>query len=91
MTTKIYLILSKMHYLEEFVLSQYQIAIRLSNLARASEEISILAPSEEEVELFSQIDFWIKRAYSTGLSRAMLVLAVVCLISAVIVYVGLRK
>jgi hypothetical protein len=71
-------------------MQRHNIPGRVCILAR-SEEISIIAPSDEEVEIFRQIDFWIKRAYSTGLSRAMLVLAAVCLVSAVIVYIGLHR
>jgi hypothetical protein len=77
--------------LESFGFTDLQISIRLTALARASEDISVLAPTEEQTELLQQIDFWIVQAYTTGLSRAMLVLAAVCLISAAIVYVGLRK
>jgi DHA2 family methylenomycin A resistance protein-like MFS transporter len=77
--------------LESFGLSELQITNRLSTLAHASDEISVLAPTEEQTALFQQIDFWIVQAYTTGLSRAMLVLAAVCLISAAVVIVGLRK
>jgi MFS family permease len=77
--------------LESFGFTDLQISIRLTALARASEDISVLAPTEEQTELLQQVDFWIVQAYTTGLSRAMLVLAAVCLISAAIVYVGLRR
>jgi hypothetical protein len=77
--------------LESFGLSDLQIAIRLTTLAKASEEISVIAPTEEQTELIQQLDFWIVQAYTIGLSRAMLVLAGVCFISAGVVYVGLRK
>jgi MFS family permease len=77
--------------LETFGLTENQIAIRLTTLARASEEISIVAPSEEQTQFLQQIDFWIVQAYTVGLSRAMLILGIVCLFSAVVVYVGLRS
>jgi MFS family permease len=77
--------------LESFGLSDLQIAIRLTTLAKASEEISVIAPTDEQTELIQQLDFWIVQAYTIGLSRAMLVLAGVCFISAGVVYVGLRK
>jgi hypothetical protein len=70
---------------ESFGLSQQQIAFRLSTIARASEEFSIVAPGEEQAEILQQIDFWIVQAYTTGLAQAMLVLAAVCLFSAAIV------
>jgi MFS family permease len=76
--------------LETFGFSDLQISIRLTTLARASEEISILAPAEEQAKILQQIDYWIVQAYITGLSRAMLVLGLVCLFSAAIVYIGLR-
>ena len=50
-----------------------------------------VAPTDEQTELIQQLDFWIVQAYTIGLSRAMLVLAGVCFISAGVVYVGLRK
>lgn len=77
--------------LESFGFSDLQISIRLTTLARASEEISIIAPAEEQAQILQQIDYWIVQAYITGLSRAMLVLSVVCLFSAAIVYLGLRN
>lgn len=77
--------------LEAFGLSELQIAIRLTTLSRASDEISIVMPAEEQVEILQQIDYWIVQAYTIGLSRAMLVLALVCLFSAAIIYVGLKK
>lgn len=77
--------------LESFGFSDLQISIRLTTLARASEDISILAPAEEQAQFLEQIDFWIVQAYITGLSRAMLVLGMVCLLSAAVVYVGLHN
>jgi DHA2 family methylenomycin A resistance protein-like MFS transporter len=77
--------------LESFGFTELQISIRLTALARASEDISVLAPTEEQTEFMQQIDFWIVQAYTVGLSRAMLVLAAVCLVSAAAVYVGLRR
>lgn len=77
--------------LESFGLSEVQGALRLSTIARASEEISIIVPGEEQTEILHQIDFWIVQAYTTGLAQAMLVLAAVCLFSAAIVYLGLRN
>ena len=76
--------------LESFGLTEQQIAIRLTTLARASEDISILLPAEEETAFLQQIDFWIVQSYTVGLSRAMLVLGIVCLFSAAVVYIGLR-
>jgi len=46
---------------------------------------------EEQAKIFQQIDYWIVHAYITGLSRAMLVLGLVCLFSAAVVYIGLRN
>ena len=77
--------------LESFGLTEQQIAIRLSTLARASEEISVVVPAEEQTEFLQRIDFLIVQAYIIGLSRAMLVLAIVCLFSAAVVYIGLRN
>lgn len=77
--------------LEALGLTEFQISIRLTRLSRATEEFSILLPPEEQAALLKQIDYWIIQAYTTGLSRALLVLALVCLISAGIVYAGLRK
>ena len=77
--------------LETFGFSELQIFIRLTTLARASEDISILAPVEEQAKILQQIDYWIVHAYITGLSRAMLVLGLVCLFSAAVVYIGLRN
>ncbi len=77
--------------LETFGFSELQISIRLTTLARASEDISLIAPLEEQAKIFQQIDYWIVHAYITGLSRAMLVLGLVCLFSAAVVYVGLHN
>jgi DHA2 family methylenomycin A resistance protein-like MFS transporter len=77
--------------LESFGFNELQIAIRLTTLARASEEISIVAPSEEQAQFLQVIDHWIVRAYTIGLSQAMLVLGLVCLFSAAIVFIGLRN
>lgn len=76
--------------LESFGFTEQQIAIRLSTLARASEEISVVVPAEEQTEFLQRIDFLIVQSYTIGLSRAMLVLAIVCLFSAAVVYIGLR-
>jgi DHA2 family methylenomycin A resistance protein-like MFS transporter len=72
-------------------LSEMQVALRLSNLARASEEISVLAPVDGQAEIMTEIDYWIRMAYTAGLSQAMLVLSAVCLFSAAVVYLGLRR
>ena len=77
--------------LETFGFTEQQISIRLTTLARASEEISIVSPTEEQTQFIQQIDFWIVQAYTVGLSRAMLFLGGVCLFSAAVVYVGLRN
>jgi len=77
--------------LESFGLSDLQISIRLTTLARASEEISIVALTEEKTQLLKMVDYWIVQAYITGLSRALLVLSLVCMFSAAIIYVGLHN
>jgi MFS family permease len=77
--------------LESYGFTEQQIAIRLSTLARASEEISVVVPAEEQAQFLQRIDFLIVQSYTTGLSRAMLVLAIVCLFSAAVVYIALRK
>lgn len=76
--------------LEEFGLSQEFITSRLFRLAEFGEQISVLSTAEENIDLLREIDYWLVQAYITGLSRAMLVLGIVCLLSAAIVYVGLR-
>jgi DHA2 family methylenomycin A resistance protein-like MFS transporter len=76
--------------LEEFGLSQAFITSRLFRLAEFGEQISVVSASDEQIDLLREIDFWLVQAYVTGLSRAMLVLGIVCLFSAAIVYVGLR-
>jgi len=77
--------------LEGLGLSEAQIAMRLTTLARVSEEFSVMALSESEIEVLQQIDFWLVKSYTTGLSQAMLVLAAVCLISAAVVYLALLR
>jgi len=76
--------------LEEFGLSQAFITSRLFRLAEFGEQISVVSTSDEQIDLLREIDFWLVHAYITGLSRAMLVLGLVCLFSAAVVYVGLR-
>ena len=76
--------------LEEFGLSQAFITSRLFRLAEFGEQISVVSTSDEQIDLLREIDFWLVQAYITGLSRAMLVLGLVCLFSAAVVYVGLR-
>lgn len=77
--------------LAEFGLDERQVAMRLSNLAYASEELSILASKPEQLEALQRVDYLIRQAYSTGLSYAMLVLAAVCLLSAAVIYISLRR
>jgi MFS transporter, DHA2 family, methylenomycin A resistance protein len=77
--------------LESFNLTQAQIISRLLRLAEFGEQISVVFASEEQTDLLREIDFWLLKAYVTGLSRAMLVLGIVCLFSAAIVYIGLSK
>ena len=76
--------------LEELGLSQAFITSRLFRLAEFGEQISVLSTADENIDLLREIDYWLVQAYVTGLSRAMLVLGIVCLFSAAIVYVGLR-
>ena len=76
--------------LEEFGLSQAFITSRLFRLAEFGEQISVLSTADENIDLLREIDYWLVQAYITGLSRAMLVLGIVCLFSAAIVYVGLH-
>jgi hypothetical protein len=76
--------------LEEFGVSQAFITSRLIRLAEFGEQISLVAVPEDQIDLLKEIDFWLVQAYITGLSRAMLVLGIVCLFSAAIVYVGLK-
>jgi hypothetical protein len=76
--------------LEELGLSQAFITSRLFRLAEFGEQISVVSTSDEQIDLLREIDFWLVQAFVTGLSRAMLVLGLVCLFSAAIVYVGLR-
>jgi len=72
-------------------LSKSQISSQLLLLVEASEEISALFPTATMPDLTRPVDLFLQQIYVVGLARAMLALAGVCLFSAIIVYLGLRK
>lgn len=76
--------------LESYGLSQAFITSRLFRLAEFGEQISVVVPAEDQTASLLEIDYWLGQAYITGLSRAMLVLGIVCLFSAAVIYIGLR-
>jgi MFS family permease len=77
--------------LQSIGLSNFQISSQLLLLVEASEEISALFPSATMPDLTRPVDLFLQQIYVVGLARAMLALAGVCLFSAIIVYLGLRK
>jgi DHA2 family methylenomycin A resistance protein-like MFS transporter len=72
-------------------LSSEEITNRIMSLANASEEISLVFPPKTQTEILHKADYFLKKAYLMGLSQTMLVLAGVCVFSAMVVYVGLRN
>lgn len=72
-------------------LSSEEITNRILSLATANEEISLVIPPKVQTEILQDVDYFLKRAYLMGLSQTMLVIAGVCVLSAIVVYVGLRN
>ena len=77
--------------LEKIGLSPEEITERILALATASEDISLVIPPETQAEIVQSSNYFLRKAYVTGLSQAMLTLAGVCVFSAILVYVGLRS
>jgi MFS family permease len=76
---------------ESAALSQAAIQQQLSSLASAAGDTSLALAPETEIRALELIVPGFQRAYTVGLSGAMLVLAGMCVFGAAIVRVGLRK
>jgi len=68
-----------------------EISGTLLTLMEASDVFKSLIPSDVLAWMSTQVTVWIQDAYIYGLSRAMLLLSGVCLISAAVVYFGLYR
>lgn len=71
-------------------LSAEDVSAQLAMLRNIVEDVSLVFPPEAEEGILYGIDYFIKKAYIIGLSQAMLTLAGTCVISAILVYFGLK-
>ena len=71
-------------------LTPEEAAKKMETLLEVSERIFAAMPETTQKEILYELDYFFKKAYIMGASWAMLTLAGICVISAVLVYVGLK-
>jgi len=70
-------------------LSSEAISSRIAQVASISESFPLVVPQDQSVHVLQSVDSFLKEAYVTGISQAMLVLAGICIFSAIVVHFGL--
>lgn len=70
-------------------LSPEAISNRIAQIASNSESFPLVVPQDQSVQVLQSLDSFLKEAYVTGISQAMLVLAAICIFTAVVVHFSL--